>query len=164
MIIRPATADDGPSVYLLRRGYVRDTSVTFSTDESSPQAMAADISEVLSLGHGFLVAEDDRGLAGYACYRQFRSGPGYARAMEHTILLDPRVQGQGLGRRLMSALESHAAAAGVHVLVAGVSAENAAGVAFHAACGFVETGRMREVGYKFGRWMDLVLMQKTPGH
>ena len=83
--------------------------------------------------------------------------------MEHTVLLAPAAQGKGLGRALMAALEAHAAAAGAHVMIAAIDADNAAGRAFHAALGYVQTGLMPQTGRKFGRWLDLVLMQKILG-
>ena len=97
---------------------------------------------------------------GFVTYGQFRGGNGYLHAMEHTIILAPEARGRGVGRGLMGALEDHARAGGAHLMVGGISAENAAGVAFHAAVGFAEAGRVREAGRKFDRWIDLVLMQK----
>ena len=80
--------------------------------------------------------------------------------MEHTVILSARAQGRGVGRALMSAIEDHARASGVHVMMAGVSAENPDGVAFHKAVGYAQVARIPQVGRKFGRWMDLVLLQK----
>jgi phosphinothricin acetyltransferase len=80
--------------------------------------------------------------------------------MEHSILLAPEARSKGLGRALMLALCDHARAAGAHQMIAGVSAENPDGVAFHARMGFSEIARVREAGRKFGRFIDLVLMQK----
>jgi phosphinothricin acetyltransferase len=80
--------------------------------------------------------------------------------MEHTIVLGEDARDRGVGRALMTALEEHARAAGVGSLWAGVSAENPKGVAFHERIGFEVVARLPKVGYKFGRWIDLVLMRK----
>jgi len=97
---------------------------------------------------------------GHATYGQFRNGPGYAQSMEHSIHLSKTASGQGLGRALMAALESHASAAGVHVMVAGISSENPGACAFHARLGYVACGRVAQAGRKWDRWLDLILMQK----
>ena len=111
-------------------------------------------------GHGVFVAEEGGGIAGFASYGQFRGGIGYVRSLEHTVLLDPGARGRSVGRALMDAVLAHAAAAGGHVMIAGVSGENDAGKAFHAAIGFDFVARVPEVGWKFGRYLDLWLYQK----
>jgi phosphinothricin acetyltransferase len=80
--------------------------------------------------------------------------------MKHTVIVAPQARGRDVGRTLMAAVEDHARA-GARTILAGVSAENAPGVAFHAALGYRTVARLPEVGWKFGRWIDLVLMQKT---
>lgn len=160
-MIRPAKPADLARIMAFWNPMIRDTTVTFSSEEKTEAGLAEMIASRRAAGQEFLVAEVSGKVLGLATYAQFRGGNGYAHAMEHTIILAPEAQGRGLGKALMEALECHARAAGCHVLVAGVSGENAAGIAFHAALGFVETGRMPEVGRKFGRWLDLVLMQKT---
>jgi phosphinothricin acetyltransferase len=160
-MIRPAEPRDLAAIMAFWNPMIRNTTVTFSSEEKTPEGLTRMIADRRAAGAEFLVAEEAGQVLGLATYAQFRGGNGYAHAMEHTIILAPEAQGRGLGRALMTALERHARAAGAHVLVAGVSAENAAGIAFHAAVGFTETGRMPEVGRKFGRWLDLVLMQKT---
>jgi phosphinothricin acetyltransferase len=80
--------------------------------------------------------------------------------MEHTIQLAPGASGRGHGRALMRAVEDHARMGGAHSMFAGVSGENPEGRAFHARLGYAETAVLPAVGWKFGRWMDLVLMQK----
>ena len=76
------------------------------------------------------------------------------------MILAGDARGQGVGRALMARLEDHARTQGIHVLIAGVSGENEAAIAFHRAIGFTEAARLPEVGRKFGRWMDLVLLHK----
>ena len=159
-MIRAARAEDAAAIAAIWNAVIRDSAATFTTLEKTPEGLAQDIADKARAGHGFLVAESGGAISGFACYGQFRAGPGYARTMEHTIHLAPAAQGQGLGRALMTALCDHAAAAGAHSLCAGVSAENPAGVAFHRRIGFTEVARLPQVGFKFGRWMDLVLLQK----
>lgn len=159
-LIRPATPDDIPALLEAWNPVVRDTTATFAAAPKTAEGVAQMMTARRAAGQEFLLAEADGRLLGFATYGQFRAGDGYVHAMEHTIILAPAARGQGTGRQLMQAIEAHARAGGVHVMMAGVSAENAAGIAFHAAIGYREVGRLPEVGRKFGRWLDLVLMQK----
>lgn len=158
--IRPATAADAPAICALWNPIIRDTVVTFNPVERSP-AEIADMIATRQAGPGaFFVAEDAGALLGFASYAQFRGGLGYARCMEHTINLAPAARGQGLGPRLMTALEGHARAAGHHVMVAAITGSNNGSVRFHAGLGYLHVGTMPQVGWKFGQYHDLVLMQK----
>ncbi|MEZ5686190.1 MAG: N-acetyltransferase family protein [Paracoccaceae bacterium] len=159
-MIRPATPADFPTILAFWNPVIRDTTVTFSSEEKTPESLAAMIALRRAAGQEFFVAEEAGAVLGLASYGQFRAGNGYAHAMEHTIILAPGARGRGLGRALMGALEAHARAGGGHLMVGGISAENAPAIGFHAALGYAEAGRMREAGRKFGRWIDLVLMQK----
>lgn len=157
MNIRQAKAEDASTITAITNAIIRDTLVTFTTEQRSVESVAADIE---ARGHAFLVAELDGSVEGFATYGTFRSGPGYAHSKEHSVQLTPSARGRGIGRALMATLEANAMADNVHVLVAGVSSANPDAIAFHAALGFSEVGRMPEVGRKWGRWLDLVLMQK----
>ena len=159
MIVRPARAEDAAPLVALWNPWIRDTAITFTTDEKTEAGLAADIA---ARGPAFVVAEDGGALLGFATFFPFRAGPGYAWTKEHTVILAPEARGRGAGRALMAALEDEAQRQGGHALMAGISAENPAGVAFHAAIGFHEVARLPQVGRKFDRWMDLVLMQKFP--
>lgn len=157
MRIRQADPEDIPQILGIWNPLIRDTSVTFTTVEKTHDGLAADID---ARGPAFLVAEEAGAVLGFASHGAFRPGPGYLHTAEHTVIAAPSAQGRGAGRALMRVLEDQARAAGVHVLVAGVSAENVPAIAFHRALGFAEVGRLPEVGRKFGRWMDLVFLHK----
>jgi L-amino acid N-acyltransferase YncA len=96
---------------------------------------------------------------GFATYGDFRAWPGYAQTVEHSLYVAPEHQRQGTGGLLLEALVARARADRLHVMVAGIAADNAASIALHAMLGFAEVGRMPEIGRKFDRWLDLVLMQ-----
>lgn len=161
MIIRPAVPADFAPVMAFWNPLIRETSITFSSEEKTAESLAEMIDTRRAAGREFFVAEDEAGrVVGLATYAQFRGGNGYARAMEHTIILDRPAWGRGVGRALMAAVEAHARDRGAHVMIGGVAHENAEGRAFHAAVGYRETAIIPEVGWKFGRWHDLVVMQK----
>ena len=156
MSVREATVQDAAAVTLIWNHYIRETSVTFNAQEKPVEEVA----DLIGTRPAFFVALDQGQVAGFATYGQFRSGVGSARTMEHTIQLAPGASGRGLGRALMTLVEDHARAGGAHSMFAGVSGENPEGRAFHARLGYAETAVLPHVGWKFGRWMDLVLMQK----
>ena len=161
MILRPAGPCDAPRIAAIWNPEIRESAITFDSIEKTDADVAELIDARASAGHAFLVVEDPDGeCLGFATYFQFRGGVGYARTMEHTIVLAPGARGRGLGRALMAAVEDHARAGGAHSIFAGVSSGNPAGLAFHARLGFVEAAVLREAGWKFGRWFDLHLMRK----
>jgi L-amino acid N-acyltransferase YncA len=156
VILRDATSADAGAIAAIWNREIRDGVSTFNTVEKDLGALKAAIASDAV----YVVAEEGTEVVGFATFGPFRGGPGYVHTMEHTIYLDEAARGKGVGRALMAALEVAAKGRGVHVLVAGVGGENSSGIAFHKAMGFVEVGRMPEVGRKFDRWMDLVLLQK----
>lgn len=159
-MIRPATDRDAAAILAIWNPVIRDTLVTFNAAEKTEAELCTLIAERNAAGHCLLVAEEAGEILGFASYSQFRGGIGYRRTMEHTILLGPAARGRGIGRALMTAVEDHARAAGAHSIFAGVSGGNPEGRAFHAAMGYREVAILPEVGFKFGRLHDLVLMQK----
>ena len=156
LTVRRARPGDGAAVAALHNPVIAHTALTFTTRLRAE----AEVDALIAGGQPHWLAEAAGGPVGFATFVPFRRGPGYARTFEHTVIVTPRARGRGAGRALMAALERGAAGAGGHSLFAGVAGENAAGRAFHAALGFAEAARLRQVGWKFGRWHDLVLMQK----
>jgi phosphinothricin acetyltransferase len=156
-MIRHATTADAAAITAIWNHYIRNTTVTFNPVEKSE----AELVSLIAAPNAFFVSEEDGHVTGFARHSHFRPGQGYARAAEHTILLAPDApKGRGIGRALMQAVLDDAAARGVGSMIAAVSGDNAAGLAFHAALGFATVGTIPAVGWKNGRWLDLVLMQK----
>ncbi|HEY0766321.1 MAG TPA: GNAT family N-acetyltransferase [Steroidobacteraceae bacterium] len=107
-----------------------------------------------------LVARDGSGVLGFASFGDFRAWPGYRFTVEHSVHVRADGRGRGVGTALLRALLARAAALGKHVMIGGVDADNAASIRFHERLGFEQAGHLREVGYKFDRWLDLVFLQR----
>jgi phosphinothricin acetyltransferase len=113
-----------------------------------------------SLGYPVLVAEIDGTVAGYATFADFRAFDGYRFTVEHSIYVDSTFRRRGIARALLPVLVETARAIGKHAMLGAIAADNEASIRLHAEAGFVETGRLPQVGRKFDRWLDLVFMQK----
>ena len=113
-------------------------------------------------GAGFpiLAAVAGGDVLGYASYGPFRPFDGYRQTVEHSVYVAQSARRRGVATALLAALEARAREAGMHVMVGGIAADNSASLDLHGRLGFSETGRLPEVGQKFGRWLDLVFMQK----
>ncbi len=158
--IRDAATGDLSAISALYNHAVRETTAIWNETLSDPQERGRWMAERLAAGFPVLVAEADGEFAGYGTYGPFRPHEGYRDTVENSVYVTPELQGRGIGGALLDALIERARAQGRHVMVAGIEAGNAASIALHAARGFTETARMPEVGQKFGRRLDLVLMQK----
>jgi L-amino acid N-acyltransferase YncA len=163
MIVRAATAADLPAVRDLFNALIPTTTVAWREEPAAPSEIATWFAQQVDANNPVLVADDGE-VVGYTCWSAFRGGPrfpGYRHTAELTIHVRSDQQGRGVGRALMDALIAEAEARSIHVLVAGIDADNVESIAFHAALGFTEVARMPEVGRKFDRWLDLVLMQRV---
>jgi len=160
MPIRPATPTDAKAISDIWNPVIRDTVYTFTNIEKTVDDLVVLIQKRAELSHGFYVATDANGLCGFATYGRFRNGPGYDFTMEHSIFLSPDAKGKGIGKALMQRLETHAHGAKVHSLIAALSAENQGAIGFHAHLGYSKVAEVKQAGFKFHRWHDLVLMQK----
>jgi len=112
------------------------------------------------MGYPVLVVTDDLGVLGFVAAEPFRDWPGYAATWEHSIHVRRDARSRGVGGHALAVMEAELRARGAHVMVAGIDSENDGSLRFHARAGFLETGRMPEVGQLRGSWRNLVLVQK----
>ena len=161
MTIRDATEADLPSILEITNEAIANTTAVWSIKPATLDARTAWLVERQSRGFPVLVADHDGSVLGFASYGDYRPWDGYLHTVEHSVYVHPDAQGQGLGRALLEALLERAEVQGKHVMVAGIEVSYAASIALHQRIGFEEAGQLRQVGRKFGRWLDLLFMQKT---
>lgn len=161
--IRRARPDDAPATAAIYAHHVAHGTASFDTEPRSDADMAARIAECAGRGWPFLVAEAGGEVIGYAYATQFRDRPAYRSTCENSIYISPGHVGRGVGALLLDALVKAAADSGFRQMIAVIGGAEPASVALHARAGFVEAGRMRSVGRKFGRWLDTLYMQLTLG-
>ena len=106
-----------------------------------------------------LVAEDDGAVVGFASYGPFRPWPAYLHSVENSLYVAPEQRGRGIGSVLLPALIRRAAGRGLHTMIAGIDATNEASLRLHAKFGFERVAQLRQVGFKFNRWLDVIYMQ-----
>jgi phosphinothricin acetyltransferase len=162
--IRDATGADVEAISTLYNALVPTTTVAWTEELETVDERRAWLGRQAAQGHPVLVADDGGEVVGFAAYAGFRDSmkwPGYATTVEHTIHVQEETWGRGVGRALMEELLARARAAGKHVMVGALDGANEASLRFHQRLGFVEVARMPEVGRKFDRWLDLVLVQRT---
>ena len=161
-MIRDATPSDAAALARIYNQYVLDTTVTFEETAVSETEMAARIAEVQASGLPWLVAEDDAGLVlGHAYASKWKGRCAYRFAVETTVYLDAAVHGRGLGRQLYERLLATLRETGMHVAIGGIALPNPASIALHEKLGFRKVGQFEEVGFKFGRWVDVGYWQLT---
>ncbi len=159
MVIRYATEADQPRMQQIFNQEVEYSTASWEWSPLSNQDWNDWFDAHTRDHHVLLVAEVDSEVAGFAGYGAFRTKAGYASTVEDSIFIEERHRGRGLGRRLLAQLVGEARLRGVHAMVAAVTGENTSSIRLHRALGFAEVGRLPEVGHKFGRWLDLVLLQ-----
>ena len=158
-MINDATAADFEQVLAIYNEVIRTTTAVYSDEEYDQQRGKEWFDAKLCSGLAFIVARDDQGVAGFGALGAFRAWPCYRHSVEHSVHVRVDRRGQGLGRALVLELKSRAAALGKHVMIAGIDTDNVASIRLHERMGFSRVGHLREVGFKFGRWLDLEFLQ-----
>ena len=164
-LIRPSRDGDLPAIARLYGHHVLHGTGTFETTPPTEAEMAARRADVLAKGLPWLVAEGDDGqVLGFAYGNWFKPRPAYRFSVEDSIYLAPEAAGQGLGRALLAELLTTLERGGVRKVMAVIGdSANAGSIGVHRALGFEHVGTVKSCGWKFGRWLDIVLMEKTLG-
>lgn len=159
MSIRPATSDDLAGVVAIYAHAVAHSTATFDIEAPGLEHWQAKLDSADPRDVFLVAATPEDGVLGFAYSSAYRPRPAYQHTRETTIYLAPGKEGRGTGRALYAELLDRLRAAGVHTALAVVAVPNPASEALHRAHGFVEAGRLREVGHKFGQWLDVVHLQ-----
>ncbi|MEO6433490.1 MAG: N-acetyltransferase family protein [Sphingomicrobium sp.] len=159
LVIRPATSHDAPEIAAIYDHHARHGTATFEFEGYATNIWGAKIADIQQCGGLFLVGAVGGKVAGFAYVTQFRDRPAYAHTCEDSIYIAPESIGQGVGSQLLAALIAAARAARFEQMLAVVGGAEPASIALHKKFGFVERGRMKDVGRKFGRTLDTVYLQ-----
>ncbi len=159
--ITPADRGDLPGILAIYNEVIRNSTAVYAEAELTPADGAAWFEAKTARGYPFIVARDQSGILGFGAFGEFRAWPCYRYSVEHSVHVRADRRGRGVGRALVRDLIAKARDMGKHVMIAGIDADNAASIALHESLGFVAVGHFREVGFKFGRWLDLKFMQRV---
>jgi phosphinothricin acetyltransferase len=161
--VRDAEVTDVVAITAIQNAFIGTSAIEWTDTPHDVEERGEWLAKQQAAGRPVLVAVVGGDVVGWASYDEFRDSvkwPGYRLTVEHTIHVREDQWGAGVGRMLMDTLLERARAAGLHAMVAAVDGENTASIQFHERLGFHEVARMPQVGTKFGRWLDLVLLQQ----
>jgi L-amino acid N-acyltransferase len=159
MTIRPATEHDLTAILRIYNYAVEHTTAVFEYRPQTIEMRREWFRAKQAASLPVLVADEAGGVQGFATYGPFRAWPAYKYSVEHSVYVDPAVHRQGIGSALVRAVLDEARARDVHVVMAGITSDNGVSLRLHERLGFKEVAHIPEVGFKFGRWLDLKLLQ-----
>jgi L-amino acid N-acyltransferase YncA len=164
LLIRPSTPDDVPAIAAIYGWHVQNGTGTFELEPPGPDDMGKRRDDVLSKGLPWLVVEEAGEVLGYAYGNWFKPRPAYRFSVEDSIYLAPEAAGKGLGRALLAELLATLERGGIRKVMAVIGdSANAGSIGVHKALGFEQVGIVQACGWKFGRWLDIVMMQRAIG-
>lgn len=158
-LIRPYKESDAPAILDIINDSILNTSHNYDYEPKTLEEVTTLFEEKIKDEYPILIGELNAAVVGYATFGRFRAKPGYDKTIEHSIYLDKKAQSKGLGSEMMRQLIEIATVKGYHVMIAGMDSENTGSYQFHERLGFREVARFSEVGFKFGKWLNLVFMQ-----
>ena len=159
-MIENASRRDLAQILAIYNEVIRNSTAVYSEEEFTPARGETWFDAKMDRGYPLIVVRDPSGIAGFGTFGEFRAWPCYRHSVEHSVHVRADRRGQGIGRALVLELLARAAASSKHVMIAGIDADNAVSIGLHRSLGFVAVGHFHEVGFKFGRWLDLVFMQR----
>jgi phosphinothricin acetyltransferase len=159
-IIRPAAEADLPAIREIYNDAVVNSVAIWNDAVVDLANRRQWFGARITQGFPVLVAAEGDGAIGYASFGDFRAFDGYRFTVEHSVYVADGARRRGAASALIAALVERARELGKHVMIGGIAGENEASIRLHRKLGFVESARMPEVGFKFGRWLDLVFMQR----
>ena len=160
MIVRDARPDDARAIVDLYNHYVTHTTITFEEQPVSPSEMESRVREIQSGGLPWLVAEESGVVVGYAYASKWKTRSAYRFSVESTVYVAHDRRTRGVGTSLYEVLIARLKDAGYHTVIGGITQPNEASVRLHERLGFVKTAHFREVGFKFGEWLDVAYWQR----
>jgi phosphinothricin acetyltransferase len=161
MQLRAATEDDLPAILAIYNDVIRTSTAIYALEPGTLEDRRAWLEARVANGYPVLVAERDAALLGFSSFGDWRGAwGGYRYTVEHSVHVRADARGAGVGRALLEALFPLARERGKHVMLGAIDAANAGSIRFHERLGFREVAHFQEVGHKFGRWLDLVFMQR----
>lgn len=162
--IRPATLDDSAAIAAIYDAAVRTGTASFELEPPGTEEMSRRMEAILAGGYPFLALEEEGRLLGFAYATAFRPRIAYRNTVENSIYVDETAQGRGIGRALLEALITACEERDFRQMVAVIGdSGNAGSIALHRGCGFAPIGILPATGFKLGRWIDTVLMQRSLG-
>jgi L-amino acid N-acyltransferase len=157
--LAPASPQDLPEILKIYNEVIRTSTAVYTEIELTAERGAVWFDAKRASGFPFIVAKDASGVTGFGTFGEFRAPPCYRNSVEHSVHVRSDRRGQGIGRRLVIELMKQAAAMQKHVMIAGIDADNAISIKLHESLGFINVAHFHEVGFKFGRWLDLVFLE-----
>ena len=155
-----ATRAHLPGILAIYNDVIRSSTAVFSEAEVTLENREAWFEAKLVSRYPVLIAADETGVAGFATFGEFRTWPGYRFSVEHSVHVRADCRGRGVGRALVQELLQEAARMHMHVMIAGIDAQNVTSISLHEKLGFKTVGTLPEIACKFGRWLDLKFMQR----
>jgi L-amino acid N-acyltransferase YncA len=159
MTIRDAVEDDFAAITEVYNDVLLTSTAIYSDQPATVAERIAWWRSRTAQDYPTLVAVEGDAVIGFSSFGDFRSWPGYRYTVEHSVHVHASFRGRGVGSGLLKALIPRAAALGKHVMIGGIDADNAASLKFHERLGFERVAHFKEVGFKFGRYLDLVFVQ-----